>query len=83
MANSAFMQRFGSQNEFCNQPVTVRIDYIKSLNLFENQLLNKDPEVALGFGLFKMWIAFLSDNDDELIEKFAKDLEYFSSKAAF
>ena len=80
MANSLFIKRFGSVDAFCQQSGSERVNYIKSLTTFEEKMSQQDPAVALGFGLFKMWIGVLSEQDQELMSQFSKDLGYFSCK---
>jgi len=80
MANSMFIQRFGSPDAFCQKPTSERIEYIKSLTAFEEKMSQQDPSVALGFCLFKMWICVLSEQDHELMSQFSKELGYFSRK---
>lgn len=80
MANSMFIKRFGSTNAFCQQSTSQRIEYIKSLTAFEEKMSQQNPSLALGFGLFKMWIGVLSEQDHELMSQFSSELEYFSRK---
>lgn len=80
MANSMFIKRFGSGEAFCQQPTSERIKYIQSLTAFEEEMSQQNPPVALGFGLFKMWIGVLSEQDQELMSQFSKELSYFSRK---
>lgn len=80
MANSLFAKRFGSVNEFCRQPASERIKYIQSLTAFEERMSQQDPPATLGFGLFKMWIGVVSEQDQELMSQFSKELAYFSRK---
>ena len=80
MANSMFIKRFGSTNAFCQKSTSERIEYIKSLTTFEEKMSQQNPSVALGFGLFKMWIGVLSEQDHELMSQFSSELEYFSRK---
>jgi len=40
----------------------------------------KDSHIALAFGLFKMWIAALIENDSELIEYLGKELAKLSKE---
>jgi len=80
MANSMFIKQFGSVDVFCQQPTSERIKYIQSLTAFEEKMSQQDPSVALGFGLFKMWVGVLSEQDQELMSQFSKELGYFSRK---
>lgn len=80
MANSMFIKRFGSIDAFCQQPKGEKIKYIQSLTAFEEKTSQQDTSVALGFGLFKMWVGVLSEQDQELMSQFSKELGYFSRK---
>lgn len=80
MANSIFIKRFGSIDAFCRHPQDERIKYIQSITAFEEKMSQQDPSVALGFGLFKMWVGVLSERDQELMSQFSKELGYFSRK---
>ena len=80
MANSMFIKRFGSVDAFCQQPMSERIKYIESLTAFEEKMSQQDPSAALGFGLFKMWVGVLSEQDQELMSQFSKELGYLSRK---
>lgn len=80
MANSMFIKRFGSPDAFCQKATSERIEFIKSLTAFEEKMSQQDPPVALGFGLFKMWVGVLGEQDYELMSQFSKELGYFSRK---
>lgn len=80
MANSMFIQRFKSIDAFRQLPKAERLNYIQSLTAFEERMSQQDPHTAIGFGLFKMWVGVVSENDDELVSEFSKALGYFSRK---
>jgi len=74
MANSFFMQTFSGPDEFINIPRQEQMEYIQKLSAMENKLAETDPQACLGFGLFKMWVGALAENDKELIENFSNEL---------
>lgn len=78
-----FVQRFGSPEQFQKAPLQERNAYIASLTAVENQLRDEKKDFAgsLGFGLFKMWVGTVSENDTELMKQFRKELAHFSKKA--
>ena len=80
MANSFFMQTYSGPDEFINRPRQEQMSYIQKLTAMENKLADSDPQASLGFGLFKMWVGALAENDKELIENFSNELAYFSRK---
>jgi len=80
MANSMLIKRFGSIDAFCEQPTSERIEFIQSLRAFEEELSQQYPSVALGIGLFKVWVGVLCEQDQELISLFSKEIGYFTRK---
>jgi len=64
-------------------PTDQRLEYITSLSKMELEFEHKDPPVALGFGLFKMWIGMVSQQDEPLALQFSRGLAYFSRKGEF
>lgn len=79
---SLFVQRFGSPEQFQKAPLPERNAYIASLTAVEHQLRDekKDLPGSLGFGLFKMWVGTVSENDTELMKQLSKELAFFSKK---
>lgn len=77
MANTAFIQRFGSVDNFRKQPNSKRVEYIRSL-----VQVTKDPNVIpehhLGFILFLSWAGAISDGEEELAQDYFKELMSFS-----
>lgn len=80
MASSLFNQSFKSPSDFQSSPINQQTDYINRLTNMEIGLRNIDPPASLGFGLFKMWLGALQENDVELLNKFLIELKYFSRK---
>lgn len=82
IANSIFHKSYSSPSEFRQLPNSQRIEYINRLTSMENQLREEknDPHSSLGFGLFKMWVGALSENDSDLMKQISAELAYFSDK---
>lgn len=80
MANSMFIQRFGSAARFRKLPKNQRLEYIAALSRAEEKMVKEQPHAAVGFALFKMWIAAVTEDDEELIQEFSKGLASFSRK---
>lgn len=78
MANSFFIQRFSTIESFRKLPKAEKLAYIQSLTAMEEKLTGKDPHAAVGFGIFKMWVGALSEDDEELIARFSKELAFAS-----
>lgn len=69
IANSAFIQRFGSAQSFQGAAYRDQSEYIKSLTATVEKLMQSDPHSAVGFRLFTMWVVSLMENDKWLHEK--------------
>lgn len=82
MANSIFHQAYSTPSEFQKLPKAKQIEYINKLTNMEVGLREEknDPNSSIGFGLFKMWIGALSENDTELMKQFNAELAHFSRK---
>ncbi len=80
MANSSFLQTHTSVAAFMRLPEDEKAAYIHTLAAAEDELHEGDPESALGFGLFRMWISALISEDEELIKAFSGELVYFGEK---
>ena len=80
MANSMFIQRFGSIDGFCQRSTSERSDYQAKLAASAIEIGKQDGLTARGFLLFTMWVAAVNNRDQELISEFSKELAYFSRK---
>ena len=82
LANSMFRQSFPDISDFQRIPKSDRIEYMHRLAEVEERLKNEknDYPASVGFGLFKMWVGAVAENDSELIESFTKELDFFSQK---
>lgn len=80
LMTSAFVQRFSDIKTFRALSKQEQHAYIQSLTKAEEGLIAKDAHSALGFGVFKMWIAALSADDEELIAHFSEELTFLSKK---
>lgn len=83
MANTAFINEYGSRENFLSAPNANRAQYIMKLNDFEKLVMERDPYLFIGFSLFKIWLVFYSDKEFEIANKYSDSLNYFSKKADF
>lgn len=80
MANSLFIQRFGSIAGFRGLSKPEKFQYIEALTNAEENMAKEQPQAAVGFALFKMWIAALTEEDEELLQEFSTGLAELSRK---
>ncbi len=81
LANSMFIQRFGSVDAFRRLRFTEKRKYAEQLNAAQSEMLKaQQREEALGFMLFKSWILTLAADDVELERQFSTELAFFSKK---
>ncbi|MDB5788220.1 MAG: hypothetical protein JWQ50_8135 [Caballeronia mineralivorans] len=81
LAYATFAARFKSIEAFRVLPGAEKLEYLQQLTATEVELQKKDPQAAIGFALFKMWVGALVANDDELMRQFSKELSILSKKA--
>jgi hypothetical protein len=81
-AHSMFIGRFGSVGAFSKLPSEEQFAYMESLSTAALAFMRekKDAPSSMGFDLFKMWVGMVVARDTELIDKFARELAYFSKK---
>lgn len=80
MANSIFMERFGGIANFRSLSKSEKLKYIEALTSAEEKMAKEQPHAAVGFALFKMWIAALTEEDEELLQRFSNGLAELSRK---
>ncbi len=80
MANRAFLQAHENAAAFMRLPRHEQAAYSRTLTATVDELRQGDPETALGFGLFRMWIDALISGDEDLIRSFSYELLYFGEK---
>lgn len=80
MANSLFIQRFGSIAVFRGLPKPEKYKYIEALTNAEEKMTKEKPQAAVGFALFKMWIGALTEDDEDLLQEFSAGLAELSRK---
>ena len=85
MASSFFFQAYNTPSDFQKLPKAEQIEYINKLSNVEIRLREEknDPHSSVGFGLFKMWVGALSEDDTELMNQLGSELAYFSRKGDF
>jgi len=74
IANSLFVQRFGSAEEFQGSPEDRKAQYIRSLAGAEVHFNKRWPTMAIGFSLFRLWLEALLKEDEALVQNLWKGL---------
>lgn len=77
MTTTLFYKKYGGPQGFSRENRGQRIAYLKSLNDFEEKMRVQDPLFSLGVAVFKMWVAALAEDDNDLrmqIEPFLYEL---------
>jgi hypothetical protein len=83
LANSVFVQRFGSVAKFAALPQAERLEYFASLQtMLEKLRTSGDREALAGFGLFRLWLwgASAPVTDAALQRQITQSLEELSRK---
>ncbi len=80
MANSVIFQNFGDIAGFQALRKTEQMAYLNKLKDLEEKLQQDDPMSGIGVGLFKMWLATVMENDEELMIAFENELAALSSE---
>ncbi|CAB3807283.1 hypothetical protein LMG28138_05906 [Pararobbsia alpina] len=80
LASTDFVARFRSIEVFRVTPGAEKLEYLQQLTAAEMELQKKDPQAAIGFALFKMWVGALAAKDNELMRQFSKELSMLSKK---
>ena len=82
MANNLFLQEHNTPSDFQKLPKAKQIEYINKLSNMEVGLREEknDLHSSMGFGLFKMWVGALSEDDTELMNQLSSELAHFSRK---
>lgn len=80
MASSLFHQAYTTPRDFQRLPTAEKFSYIAKLTNMEEKLRDENNDMAssIGFGLFKMWVGAVTQDDKELIQQFAAELAHFS-----
>ena len=79
LSHSMFLKSFGSQVSFSEKSKSEKIDYINKLSNFEDSIRSdKDKFIAVGVALFKMWLAAVAEDDNQLIEHFQTEMDRLS-----
>ena len=81
LANTFFHKAY-TVASFQALPMQDRVVYIHKLNSMQVKLRDEaqDPVSSVGFGLFKMWVAAIAANDEELADNIASVLAHYSHR---
>jgi hypothetical protein len=80
MANSVFIQRFGSIDNFRALPKDEKMEHVFAPGRMEAKLAETDPATSIGYALFKKWVGALALDDAHLERQFAPRLAELSRK---
>jgi hypothetical protein len=81
MANTVFIARFGSIDNFRALPKNEKMEYVFALGRMEQKLAEKnDPDTCIGYALFKKWVGALALDDADLEKQFTPRLAELSRK---
>jgi len=80
MISSMFYSNFKSISNFKNLKKSEQKDYLKKMNRFEEEMLDRDPPTGLAVGLFKSWLCSLIESDRELQDLTERELGSLSRK---
>jgi hypothetical protein len=81
LSMSVFCQRFGSAEAFRELPPHRQAGYHARLGTKARHEAAAATPSALGFLLFRTWVAALISDDERLIQRFTKQLSALSGKA--
>jgi hypothetical protein len=81
IANSLFIQRFGSAEKFQASSDEKKRQYIGNLARAEERFAGRWSTMAVGFSLFKMWLEALVEEDEALVRHLSSCLTALSAKS--
>jgi hypothetical protein len=82
LANTDFMRRFGGLQSFREGPSGDREQFLATLGDLEIGLRSRDPGMALGVGLYRMWLIYLFAGRRATAELLGEELTELSRKAS-
>jgi hypothetical protein len=66
VGHSMFNERYGSIEGFKHTSKSDKLSYIHYITEMVEKLVHRDPDTAVGFRLFGLWITALTAKDDDL-----------------
>jgi len=82
LANTDFIRRFSGIESFRRMPAEARKRFWADLSDLELGLRGQELEMAIGVGLYRIWLTDATDDRQELAELLGEALTELSRKAA-
>ena len=82
LANSDFIRRFSGIESFRRMPTEARKRFCADLSDLELGLRGQELEMAIGVGLYRIWLTDATDDRQDLAELLGEALTELSRKAA-
>ncbi len=82
MANTDFVRRFGGMQRFSQVPPGDRERFYSRLSDLESSLRNEELGMALGVGLYRIWLADMLAGKRDAAEMLGEELTELSRRAA-
>lgn len=82
LANSDFIRRFANIESFRRIPLEAQKRFCSELSDLELGLTGKDPGMAVGVGLYRIWLADVLAGRQTVAEMLGEELTELSRKAA-
>jgi hypothetical protein len=82
LANTDFMRQFGGMQSFCQVPAGDRERFYAKLSDLESNLRSRELGMALGVGLYRIWLAEVLAGRRDAAELLGDELTELSRRAA-
>ncbi len=81
LANSYLTTRFENLDSFQSRNQNEQQDFADGLEKMSNELIKDDPQTALGFDLYAIWLRALIGHDDTFTDYCKEEMATLSRKA--
>ena len=81
MASSFFFKKFNDVSSYQSLSRNDKIKFVQALAMTGEEVGKKDQLMGLGFGLFRMWVVAIMQEDLELAEYFSEHLSPISKNS--
>jgi hypothetical protein len=82
LANTDFMRRFGGMEGFCRVSHADREEFYSTLSDLESSLGTRELGMALGVGLYRIWLAEVAGGRRDAAEMLGEELTELSRRAS-
>jgi hypothetical protein len=82
LANTNFMSRFGGMQSFRQIPLGEQQRFYSALSDLEMGLRSREPGIALGVGLYRIWLAGVLAGRSDAAELLGEELTELSRRAS-